>query len=87
MIYFDNAATTWPKPRSVIDAVSDSMKYLAANPGRSGHKMAIKAGEMVYKCREDVAEFFGIDNPCNAIFTQNATHALNIAIMGLLMAG
>lgn len=87
MIYFDNAATTWPKPRSVIEAVSDSMKYLAANPGRSGHKMAISAGEAVYKCREDVAEFFGIDNPCNVVFTQNATYALNIVINGILKEG
>lgn len=87
MIYFDNAATTWPKPERVINAVCESMKHFAANPGRSGHKMAIAAGEKVFECRELVADFFGIDNPCNVIFTLNATHALNLVIGGILEDG
>lgn len=87
MIYFDNAATTWPKPQSVINAVSESMKYMAANPGRSGHKMALAAGEKIYECRELISTFFGLENPCNVIFTLNATHALNIVINGFLNEG
>ena len=87
MIYFDNAATTWPKPRSVINSVAESMKHIAANPGRSGHKMALMAGEKVFETREIIASFFGMDNPCGVIFTLNATHALNIVIFGLLNAG
>ncbi len=87
MIYFDNAATTWPKPQSVINAVSESMKHLAANPGRSGHKMALAAGEKVYECRELLSDFFGLKNPCGVIFTFNATHSLNIVINGILKPG
>lgn len=87
MIYFDNAATTWPKPRSVLEGVERCMKHAAANPGRSGHKMSLKAGELLYECRESVADFFGLDNPSGVIFTQNATYALNIVINGILKKG
>ncbi len=87
MIYLDNAATTWPKPTQVTEAVAKSMKYFGANPGRSGHKMAIRTSEKVYECRELIADFFGIPNPANVVFTQNATMALNLAIHGVLKAG
>ena len=87
MIYFDNASTSWPKPGSVISAVADSLKYPGANPGRSGHKMAIDAGEKVFECREELADFFGLADPCRVIFTMNATHALNIVINGVLREG
>lgn len=87
MIYFDNAATTWPKPQSVINAVAESIRYYSANPGRSGHKMAINAGERVYECREAISDFFGLGNPCGVVFTLNATHALNIVINGILSEG
>ena len=52
MIYFDNAATTWPKPHSVINSVTECMKHMAANPGRSGKKMAMAAGKKVFETRE-----------------------------------
>ncbi|MBE7051679.1 MAG: aminotransferase class V-fold PLP-dependent enzyme [Ruminococcaceae bacterium] len=87
MIYLDNAATSWPKPVEVTDAVVSAMKYYGANPGRSGHKMAIRTIEKVYECRELVSDFFGLNNPGNVIFTQNATHALNLAINGILQYG
>ena len=87
MIYLDNAATTWPKPESVIRSVSECMEKLGANPGRSGHKMAIESAEKIYECREMVAKFFNLPNSENVVFTQNATHALNIAINGLLNTG
>ena len=84
MIYFDNAATTWPKPESVVNAVYESIKHTGANPGRGGHKMSILAGEKVFSVREKIASFFGLGNPCNVIFTLNATHALNIVINGVI---
>ncbi|MBR3933967.1 MAG: aminotransferase class V-fold PLP-dependent enzyme [Clostridia bacterium] len=87
MIYFDNAATTWPKPGRVINAVCECMQHSAANPGRGGYKMAIDAGEKVFECRQQVADLFGIDNPCNVVFTFNATHALNLVIGGILEDG
>ena len=87
MIYLDNAATTWPKPESVCRAVYDCMKNYGANPGRSGHKMAMRAAQEIYECREHVADFFGISNAENVVFTQNATHSLNIVIKGILRPG
>lgn len=84
MIYLDNSATTFPKPASVYRAVESSMKGFGANPGRSGHKMSLKAGERVYKCREALARLYNIKNPENIVFTPNCTYALNTVIKGYL---
>lgn len=78
MIYFDNAATTYPKPQSVIRAVSDAMKDFG-NSGRGAHALAMRAADEVYKCRIAAAEMFGA-KPKNVVFTSGATHSLNIAI-------
>jgi len=86
MIYLDNAATTYPKPQWVIDAMIYAQKYVGANAGRGGHKMTVKAGEMVYSCREKAATMFGCDSE-KVIFTSNCTTALNIAIKGTLQKG
>ncbi len=86
MIYFDNSATTYPKPDSVASAVYHAVKSLGGNPGRSGHKMSVKAAGAVYSVRESVAELFGAQ-PENVIFTLNCTHALNLAIKGILGSG
>lgn len=87
MIYLDNSATSWPKPKTVYSSMMSFMEKNAANPGRSGHSMAIKASETIYECREKVAAFFNIDNSSNVIFTLNATDALNLAIKGTLKKG
>ena len=84
MIYMDNAATSWPKPQCVIEAMENCLVNFCANPGRSGHEMALKSGRVVYDCRCLVADMFGLYSPENVIFTQNATQALNIVIKGLL---
>lgn len=87
MIYFDNAATSFPKPEEVNKAVLDVMENYGANPGRSGHKLALRLGREIYNTRELVADFFNIDNPMNIIFTFNCTESLNIGIKGLLKKG
>ncbi len=87
MIYFDNGATTFPKPANVNYAVNKATKLYGANPGRGGHKLAIKASEMVYDSRKTVAEFFGASGPEKVIFTLNCTSALNTVIKGLLKQG
>ena len=84
MIYMDNAATSWPKPPEVAESMTECLLKFCANPGRSGHDMALRSENMVYSCREIVCELFGMDNPENVIFTQNATHGLNIVIKGLV---
>ncbi len=87
MIYFDNGATTFPKPKSVRVAVSNAISNFGANPGRSGHKMSLKSSEIIFKCRENAAKLFDIDTPEKIIFTLNCTEALNIVIKGILKSG
>lgn len=87
VIYFDNSATTYPKPRSVSYAISDAMKFCGANPGRSGHTMSRVSGKEIEKCRDVACELFGAKNPENVAFTLNCTTALNMVIKGLLKPG
>ncbi|MTI48633.1 aminotransferase class V-fold PLP-dependent enzyme [Sporosalibacterium faouarense] len=87
MIYLDNAATSFPKPEKVYEAIMSVMKDYGANPGRSGHKLALKAGRGIYETRELLSKLFNISNPMNIIFTSNATDGLNLAIKGILKPG
>lgn len=87
MIYLDNAATTYPKPEKVYDAVLDCMKNYCANPGRAGHKLAMRAAREIYDARENIAKLFNIDNPMTIVFTNNATDSLNLAIKGVVKNG
>jgi cysteine desulfurase family protein len=87
IIYLDNAATSWPKPPSVWEAMERNMKESAANPGRGSHEMAVKASRAVFEARKRLARLFRINNPNDIAFTMNTTHALNLAIQGLLKPG
>lgn len=87
MVYFDNAATTYPKPRRVREAVTQAIESYGANPGRSGHKMSLDTAVKVYEARETVADFFGAENVEDVVFTSNCTHAINFAIKGLVKPG
>jgi len=87
MIYLDNAATSYFKPECVIKSMIEATALLSANAGRGGHKLSIKAMDMIYYATEAVADLFGIDNPENIAYTQNATLALNMAIGGILDKG
>ena len=87
MIYMDHAATSWPKPIQVGEAMVSFMETAGGNPGRSGHELSIRAGRVVYDTRERVATFFGIDDPMRVIFAPNVTFALNLALLGLLKSG
>ncbi|MBW7573612.1 aminotransferase class V-fold PLP-dependent enzyme [Caproiciproducens faecalis] len=87
MIYLDNAATTYPKPNSVQNAVNTALKKYGANPGRAGHSMSLAAAEEIYRCRTAAAGFFNAPGPECVAFTLNCTHALNYVIKGLLKPG
>ncbi len=87
MIYMDNAATSWPKPPGVIRAVTNCMEKYGANPGRSGHKMAIEAGQILLYTREMLCELFHLKDPFQIVFTSNATDSLNLAIQGSVSPG
>ncbi|MCD7731505.1 MAG: aminotransferase class V-fold PLP-dependent enzyme [Oscillospiraceae bacterium] len=86
MINFDNSATTYPKPLSVRKAAADAMVCYGGNPGRSGHKLSIQTAEAVYRARQTAADFFGAQTD-NTVFTSNCTHALNLAIKGIVKRG
>jgi cysteine desulfurase family protein len=86
LIYLDNAATTLKKPEGVAIAMTDALKNMA-NPGRGGHSSAMASADKVFEVREKAANLFDVDNPENIVFTLNATHALNIAIKGMLKSG
>ena len=86
MIYFDNAATTFPKPREVIIAVSECAEHWCGNAGRGSHPLALKSAEAIYSARESVCSLFGSDAE-RVIFTLNTTYALNMAIKGVMMHG
>lgn len=85
IINFDNAATTFPKPVEVRKAVEQAVLSMA-NSGRGGHPLAARTSEAVYSARETAAEFFGAE-PENVVFAMNCTHALNMAIQGVMSGG
>ncbi|RJX29143.1 MAG: aminotransferase class V-fold PLP-dependent enzyme [Dethiobacter sp.] len=87
MIYFDNAATSWPKPEHVYKAAENYLRNGGANPGRSGHTRSIHADRLVFETRERAASFLGAGQPEEIIFTLNATDSLNMAIKGVLVPG
>ncbi len=86
-IYFDNAATSWPKPEEVYTAAEKYLRYGGTNPGRSGHTRSIQADRLVFEVRERAAAFLGAGAPEEIIFTLNATDSLNMALKGLLEEG
>jgi cysteine desulfurase family protein len=87
LVYLDHAATSWPKPPEVIRAMSECCRVAGGNPGRSGHRLSVAASRVVYETREALAELFGVSDPLRVILTANATHAINLALRGLLRAG
>ncbi len=84
MIYLDNSATSYPKPLCVKRAVRKSIGECGGNAGRSGHFLSLKTAENIYNARETVANHIGFNCPERIVFTVNATHALNLAIKGLI---
>jgi len=86
-IYFDNAATSWPKPLEVIQAMVRFIEEVGANPGRSAHRLSVEASRIVYEAREALAELFHVRDPLRIVFCSNATEAINLALKGLLRAG
>ena len=87
MIYFDNAATSYPKPSSVYKAIERALKRYGANPGRGGYKMSLDTSQKVYATREAAAKFFGSGYAESVAFTQNCTYAINFVLKGLLKPG
>ena len=87
MIYLDNAATSFPKPRQVLRAMTGVMEKFGANPGRGGHRLSLQAGRVVEACREAAATLLGVRSPERVIFTRCCTESLNLAILGSVHPG
>lgn len=86
-IYFDNAATSNPKPPAVVEAVTGALTRFNANPGRAGHRLALEAGRVVLDARQRLKELLGAEDATGVVFTLNCTDALNLAIKGSLRYG
>ncbi len=86
-IYFDNAATSWPKPESVIAAMNYFNSNIGSNPGRSGHSRSIESGRILFDTRELLANLFSVPDLLRIVFTANSTFSLNLALRGILKSG
>lgn len=87
MIYLDNSATTFPKPRIVTNAVNTALINFGANPGRGGHKLALKASQLMFDTRSTIMRLFKARDENSVIFTGNCTHACNMVLKGILRPG
>lgn len=82
MIYFDQAASSFPKPSEVTEAMLYVMSNNGANPGRGAHRLARQASDIVNGAREKISKWCGCEDPRHILFFSNATTALNQAIKG-----
>lgn len=87
MIYLDNAATSWPKPESVYEAMDGFLRNNAGNPGRGSHSMSLAAAGVMEEARTRTARLFNVEEKERIIFTLNCTDALNLGLKGLLKSG
>ena len=87
LIYLDNAATSFPKPPQVQEAMLHYMNEVGANPGRAGHQLSVRASRIVQRARESMAALFNIADPSRIVFTLNVTEALNTVICGVVNHG
>ncbi len=87
IIYLDNAATSFPKPPQVVEAIVHFLTEIGANAGRSGHRLSIEAGRIVYETREALAELFNISDPLRIVFGHNVTEMINLVLTGFLRPG
>jgi cysteine desulfurase family protein len=85
--YLDHAASSWPKPPEVLQAMQECMLHSAANPGRGSHQMAVQASRILFETRKSLAKLFKVKNPNDISFALNTTMALNQAIFGFVKEG
>ena len=86
LIYLDNAATSWPKPACVAQAMTSFLNTKAGNPGRGSHKMARDAGDVLEQARFKIAKLINAPSPSRVVLTHGCTDSLNLAIHGVIRA-
>jgi selenocysteine lyase/cysteine desulfurase len=87
IIYLDHAATSWPKPPEVLEAIGRALGPAGGNPHRSAHRLALAAARLVLESRATVAAFLGVPDPRDLLFVPGCTFGLNMALKGLLGPG
>lgn len=86
LVYLDNAATSFPKPAAVVDAVREALSH-SLTVQRSNHNAPFRADEVLRRCRVKLMRFFGAQHPEEMIYTYSATDGLNLALSGMVKAG
>ncbi len=86
-VYLDNGATSFPKPNSVAEAMTNYIVNVGGNVNRGSYDSSFNAENIVYETRELLCELFNFSKPENVIFTSNITHSLNVILKGFLKAG
>lgn len=86
-VFLDNAATSFPKPETVYQAMDAALREVGVAPGRGGYRQSLAAARIVYEARSALARFFGVSDSSRLIFTHSATESINIAVNGLLQPG
>ncbi len=86
-IYLDNAATSWPKPHQMIEAMDRFIREVGGNSGRSGHHLSVESARIVYETRQRLADLFYVSDPLRIVFSANITESINLALFGLLKPG
>jgi cysteine desulfurase / selenocysteine lyase len=86
-IYLDNAATSWPKPESVYNAVDHYLREIGAPNGRSSYREAMESNRIIERARRGVAELIGARDASHVVFGFNCTDVLNMAIRGIVRPG
>ena len=81
--YFDNGATSFPKPREVADEISRYLNIIGGPYGRSFYDKAIEVSRIIADTRSKISELLGVKQPSHIVFTQNATHSINIVLKGM----
>jgi cysteine desulfurase family protein len=87
VVYFDNGATSWPKPPEVIEAMAAAMREQGANPGRGAYPMALAASRVVFESRRACADILGVPDSRDLLFLAGCTQACNLMLKGLLEPG
>lgn len=86
-VYLNNAATSWPKPECVYQAVDRYLRHYGASQGRGSFQRSQEATGIIESCRKNLGRLFNVEDPSRFVFTKNCSEALNLAIKGLIRPG
>ena len=86
-VYFDHAATSWPKPPEVVDAVRQALTLYGGNPGRGAYALGLATSRMIFDSRRACADLLGVAESRDLAFVSGCTEALNVALKGILKPG